>query len=151
MASRESPNLYNEKLLDEWFLPVCSPQISSPSTDPIESTRDVKRFPLLRSDDEPWDFWVQPSAKRDWQESGSLFDDSLTVLAAAEQRQGYALARWSLAAADLESGRLVRASATVVPCPRSYYFVCPQAYLSMPKVKRLRDWLRAVADVFPRP
>ena len=150
MTSRETPNLYNEKLLDEWFLPVCSPQIFA-KYGSVESTRDVKRFPLLRSDDEPWDFWVQPSAKRDWKESGSLFDDSLTVLAAAEQHQGYALARWSLAAADLESGRLVRASTTVVPCPRSYYFVCPQAYLSMPKVKRLRDWLRAVADAFPSP
>jgi LysR family glycine cleavage system transcriptional activator len=150
MTSQEAPNLYNEKLLDEWFLPVCSPQVLA-KYGPLESVKDVKRFPLLRSDDEPWDFWLHPSAKRDWKESGSLFDDSLTVLAAAEQHQGYALTRWSLAAADLASGRLVRASTTVAPCPRSYYFVCPEGYLAMPKVKRLRDWLRSVSDAFPKP
>ena len=150
MTDRETPNLYNEKLLDEWFLPVCSPQVFAKHGS-LESIRDVKHFPLLRSDDEPWDFWLHPAAKRDWKESGSLFDDSLTVLAAAEQHQGYALARWTLAAADLESGRLVRASATIAPCPRSYYFVCPEGYLAMPKVKRLRDWLRAVSDAFPDP
>jgi LysR family glycine cleavage system transcriptional activator len=150
MANRESPNLYNEKLLEEWFLPVCSPELLA-KYGLMESQRDVKRCPLLRSDDEPWDFWLQPSNKRDWKESGSIFDDSLTVLAAAEQGQGFALTRWSLAAADLASGRLVRASKNVAPCPRSYYFVCPEAYLAMPKVKLLRDWLRAVADAFPRP
>lgn len=150
MTNREAANLYNEKLLDEWFLPVCSPQLLA-KHGPIESTRNVKDLPLLRSDDEPWDFWMHPSAKRDWKESGSMFDDSLTVLAAAEQGQGYALTRWTLAAADLASGRLVRASTTVAPCPRSYYFICPENYLTMPKVKRLRDWLRSVADAFPNP
>jgi len=150
MSTGESANVHNEKLLEEWFLPVCSPQVLA-KHGLIESTKNLKDFPLLRSDDEPWDFWLHPSARRDWKESGSLFDDSLTVLAAAEQGQGYALTRWSLAAADLASGRLVRASATIAPCPRSYYFVCPDAYLTMPKVKRLRDWLRSVADAFPGP
>ena len=150
MASGESPNLYNEKLMDEWFLPVCSPELLG-KYGLIESQRDVNRCPLLRSEDEPWDFWLHPSNKRDWKESGTMFDDSLTVLAAAEQGQGYALTRWSLAAGDLASGRLVRASLNVVPCPRSYYFVCPEAYLTMPKVRLLRDWLRKIADEFPRP
>jgi LysR family glycine cleavage system transcriptional activator len=150
MSGGESPNLYNEKLMEEWFLPVCSPQLLA-KHGPLERGEDVGRFPLLRSDDEPWDFWLHPSTKRDWKESGSIFDDSLTVLAAAEQSHGYALARWALAAADLASGRLVRASQSVVPCPRSYYFVCPETYLAMPKVKLLRAWLRSVADAFPKP
>ncbi|MGH8262303.1 MAG: transcriptional regulator GcvA [Steroidobacterales bacterium] len=150
MATRESPNLHNEKLLDEWFLPVCSPQLLE-KYGMLESTKNMKTLPLLRSDDEPWDFWMHPANRRDWRESGSVFDDSLTVLAAAEQGQGYALTRWSLAAGDLATGRLVRASVTVAPCPRSYYFVCPEAYQSMPKVKRLRDWLHSVAAAFPKP
>lgn len=150
MAAKETPNLYNEKLLDEWFLPVASPALLE-KHGLIESSKQIKALPLLRSDDEPWDFWMHPANKRDWRESGSVFDDSLTVLEAAQQGQGYALARWSLAAGDLASGRLVRASETISPCPRSYYFVCPEAYLSMPKVKHLRDWLRSVADAFPKP
>ena len=150
MANSTWPDLYAEKLLDEWFLPVCSPQTLA-RYGPIDSNKDTRRYPLLRSDDEPWDYWLHPSHKRDWKESGSMFDDSLTVLAAAEQHHGYALTRWALAAGDLATGRLVRASDRIAPCPRSYYFVCPEPYLAMPKVKRLRDWLRSVADAFPKP
>jgi LysR family glycine cleavage system transcriptional activator len=73
------------------------------------------------------------------------------VLAAAEQGQGLALTRWALAAQDIENGRLVRASAQVLTCPRSYYFVCPESYLELPKVQQLLAWLREVAAAFPSP
>ena len=86
-----------------------------------------------------------------WQERGTAFDDSLTVLAGAEQGIGLALTRWSLAAQDLASGRIVRASKRTVPCPRSYYFVCPEMYVTMPKVQQLLAWLREMAAAFPRP
>ncbi|MGB9332605.1 MAG: LysR substrate-binding domain-containing protein, partial [Steroidobacteraceae bacterium] len=76
---------------------------------------------------------------------------SLTVLAAAEQGQGLALTRWTLAAEDLATGRIVRASEEVVPCPRAYYFVCPESYLALPKVQELLEWLRESALAFPRP
>jgi hypothetical protein len=51
------------------------------------------------------------------------------VLAGAEQGIGLALTRWSLAAQDLAAGRIVRASERTVPCPRAYYFVCPEMYV----------------------
>jgi hypothetical protein len=38
-----------------------------------------------------------------------------------------------------------------VPCPRSYYFICPESYLSMPKIKHWLAWLRDVARAFPGP
>jgi LysR family glycine cleavage system transcriptional activator len=73
------------------------------------------------------------------------------VLAGAEQGQGLALTRWSLAAQDLASGRIVQASERIVPCPRDYYFVCPEMYVTMPKVQQLLEWLRETAAAFPRP
>ncbi|HYM34729.1 MAG TPA: LysR family transcriptional regulator, partial [Steroidobacteraceae bacterium] len=136
MVRESEPSLYYEKILDEWFLPVCSPDVFAKHG---ELSPDLlgKKFPLLHSANEPWKFWTEPQGKsspKDWTESGSLYDDSLTVLAAAEQGQGYALTRWAVAARDIEIGRLVRGSSLIVPCPRSYYFVCPESYLAMPKV-----------------
>jgi LysR family glycine cleavage system transcriptional activator len=159
MAREPEPGLYCEKLLDEWFLPVCSPQVFA-KWGPLMPHADAKGFPLLHSADEPWNFWTEPLGRknsngkdgnRDWTESGSTYDDSLTVLAGAEQGQGYALTRWALAARDVEIGRIVRASPMAVPCPRSYYFVCPESYLGMPKVNHLLEWLRSVVKEFAGP
>jgi LysR family glycine cleavage system transcriptional activator len=155
MLREPEPELYSEKLLDEWFLPVCNPQVFAKWGE-LSPHVEGNSFPLLHSADEPWRFWIEPQSNgkglaKDWKESGSSYDDSLTVLAAAEQGQGYALTRWALAARDLDLGRIVRASPLVVPCPRSYYFVCPESYLAMPKVKILLEWLRAAVKDFVAP
>ena len=150
MSLAPTSGLYNEKLLDEWFLPVCSPDLLA-RHGPVRTPGDLKRYPLLRSSDESWSMWRHPEAESAWRERGTAFDDSLTVLAAAEQGQGLALTRWALAAQDLDNGRLVRASAQVLPCPRAYYFVCPESYLELPKVQQLLNWLREAAAAFPRP
>jgi LysR family transcriptional regulator, glycine cleavage system transcriptional activator len=150
MSGAPTPGLYNEKLLDEWFVPVCSRELLA-RHGPLHSPADLKRYPLLRSSDESWSIWRHPGAEADWRERGTAFDDSLTVLAAAEQGQGLALTRWTLAAQDIASGRIVRASAQVLPCPRRYYFVCPESYLALPKLQQLLAWLREMAAAFPRP
>jgi LysR family glycine cleavage system transcriptional activator len=150
MSLGPTPGLYNEKLLEEWFLPVCSPELLA-RHGPVNSPADLKRYPLLRSSDESWSLWRHPGAESDWREKGAAFDDSLTVLAAAEQGQGLALTRWALAAQDLGNGRLVRASEQVLTCPRAYYFVCPESYVELPKLQQLLGWLREVAAAFPGP
>jgi len=150
MSLGPSAGLYSEKLLDEWFLPVCTPELLA-KYGPLRDAADLQRFPLLHSSDEEWSLWVQPGTVLEWQERGTAFDDSLTVLAGAEQGIGLALTRWALAAQDLTSGRIVRASERIVPCPRSYYFVCPEMYVTMPKVQQLLVWLREMAAAFPRP
>ena len=150
MTVGPTAGLYNEKLLDEWFLPVCSPEMLA-RYGPVRAPADLKRYPLLRSADESWSIWRRPGTEIDWRERGAAFDDSLTVLAAAEQGQGLALTRWALVAQDIANGRIARASAQVLPCPRSYYFVCPESYLELPKLQRLLAWLREVAAASPRP
>jgi LysR family glycine cleavage system transcriptional activator len=69
----------------------------------------------------------------------------------AEQGHGIALARWSLVAGDLASGRLVRPSSQSVRQRNSYYFVAPPHHFELPKVIRFRDWLREVCGQFPPP
>jgi len=150
MSTGPSAGLYSEKLMDEWFVPVCTRELLA-KHGPLRDAADLQRFPLLHSSDEEWSLWAQPGSTLGWQERGTAFDDSLTVLAGAEQGIGLALTRWSLAAQDLASGRIVRASERTVPCPRSYYFVCPEMYVAMPKVHQLLAWLREMAAAFPRP
>jgi LysR family transcriptional regulator, glycine cleavage system transcriptional activator len=150
MSTGPSAGLYSEMLMDEWFLPVCTRELLA-KHGPLRDAADLQRFPLLHSSDEEWSLWAQPGSTDVWQERGTAFDDSLTVLAGAEQGIGLALTRWSLAAQDLASGRIVRASERTVPCPRSYYFVCPEMYVTMPKVEQLLTWLREMAAAFPRP
>ncbi len=150
MSTAPTPGLHNEKLLDEWFLPVCSRELFE-RHGPVHTLADLKRYPLLRSADESWSAWRHPGAEAEWQERGAAFDDSLTVLAAAEQGQGLALTRWSLVEQDLAKGRIVRASDRLLPCPRAYYFVCPEGYLALPKIQQLLTWLREMAAAFPKP
>jgi hypothetical protein len=38
-----------------------------------------------------------------------------------------------------------------LPFRFSYFFVCPEPYLVMPKVKRFRDWIFDMAKTFPKP
>ena len=150
MSTGPSAGLYSEKLMDEWFVPVCTRELLA-KHGPLRDAADLQRFPLLHSSDEEWSLWAHPGSTPGWQERGTAFDDSLTVLAGAEQGIGLVLTRWSLAAHDLACGRIVRASERFVPCPRSYYFVCPEMYVTMPKAQQLLAWLREMAAAFPRP
>jgi LysR family transcriptional regulator, glycine cleavage system transcriptional activator len=150
MSLRPTPGLYNEKLFDDWFVPVCSPALFA-RHGPLHAAHDLQRYPMLRSTDESWALWAGSASGKDWQESGPSFDAALTLLAAAEQGQGLALSRWSLAADEIGAGRIVRASARVTRYPRSYYFVCPESYLALPKVQHLLAWLREACRAFPGP
>ena len=150
MSPGPEPGLFNEKLLDEWFVLVASPELYK-RHGPVREAADLKRYPLLRSSDEPWQLWNRPDAERDWREHGTAYDDSVAVLTAAEQGQGLALTRWCLAAGDIRIGRLALASVAQLPCPRAYYFVCPEAYLAMPKLQTLLKWLRTLAREFANP
>ena len=136
--------------MDEWFLPVCTRELLQ-KYGPLRDAADLKRFPLLHSSDEDWSLWLNPGDALEWQERGTAFDDSLTVLAGAEQGLGLALTRWSLVAQDLTSGRIVQASERVAPCPRAYYFVCPETYVTMPKVQQFKSWLHEMVAAFARP
>jgi LysR family glycine cleavage system transcriptional activator len=87
----------------------------------------------------------------EWAPRGASFDDSVTVIRAAEAGHGFALARWSLAAHDISNGRLVIASSLIIPAPRAYFFVCPPSYVSLDKISAFRSWLREQGQRAPKP
>ncbi len=144
------PGLHAEKLFDEWLLPVGSPALVK-KRGRIEGLADLSRYTLLHSDSEPWSLWTQGGATDVAAERGLALDDSAAILSAAEHGQGLALARWSLVASDIAAGRLMPASRHCIPHARSYYFVCPESCLALPKVSALRSWLRQESARFEAP
>lgn len=145
------PQVHSEKILDEWLVPVCSKALLA-KHGMIRTRDDLTRIPLLHAKTEPWKVWPDITLSSDeWAPRGASFDDSVTIIRAAEAGHGYALARWSLAAHDISAGRLVVASSTIIPAPRAYFFVCPPGYISLDKISAFRNWLRDQAQRAPKP
>lgn len=140
-----------EKMLDDWAFPVTSPTLLA-QLGPVGTFGDFYKYPLLHSASDPWVNWLRRIGGDTTRvERGPVLEDSAAALAAAEQGQGLALARWSLVAGELAAGRLVRPSLQSVRQQQSYYFVAPAHHFELPKVIRFRDWLRQVCEQFPPP
>lgn len=143
-------SLHSERLLDEWLVPVAAPEVLR-QHGPIRRGEPLDAYPLLHASDEPWSAWSESAAGDRLTASAATIDDSVGILAAAEEGLGYALARWSLVMRSLQKGTLRLAGTDYRPYAYSYYFVCPKPYLALPKVTGFRDWLREAARSFPTP
>ncbi len=144
------PDLHSEKVLDEWLVPVASPEVLR-RYGPIRRGARLDDYPLLQSDSEPWNGWGESASGGRLRPTAATLDDSVGILAAAEEGLGFALARWSLAVRSLQKGQLRLAGPEYVPYEYAYYFVCPKPYLVLPKVSGFRDWLLDAARRFPTP
>jgi LysR family glycine cleavage system transcriptional activator len=144
------PNVHSEKLLDDWLVPVASPDLIK-QHGMIERGANLSRYPLLESGDEPWSVWSQTDAEAAWHSRSPAIDDSAGLLAAAEEGLGFALARWTLVTRALHKGTLRLAGKGALPYGSAYYFVCPKNFLAIPKVAQFREWILAAARDFPAP
>jgi LysR family glycine cleavage system transcriptional activator len=144
------PDLEVHKLLDEWTVPVCSPEMLA-DVGPIESATDLAKHHLLHSGKDLRKIWSELIGEVASGRQGPNFDDSVSVVAAAEQGLGIGLVRWSLVAAELASGRLVRPSPLAARIGTAFYFVAPAQYINMPKVAVFRNWLTECCEAFPEP
>jgi LysR family transcriptional regulator, glycine cleavage system transcriptional activator len=144
------PNLHSEKLLDDWLVPVASPDLIK-QHGTIERGANLSKYPLLESGDEPWSVWSQTDAEAAWQSRSPSIDDSAGLLAAAEEGLGFALARWTLVTRALHKGTLRLAGKGSLPYGSAYYFVCPKNFLAIPKVAQFREWILSAARDFPAP
>jgi LysR family glycine cleavage system transcriptional activator len=145
-----TPGLDHDKLMDEWLVVVASPALFKKHGS-IDDRQSLKGIPMLQAKDEPWSRFEKSAAPTPWPAGPTIIDDSVSVLSAVLEGLGYAPARWSIAAHDLLSGRLVLASKIIVESRFRYWFVCPPAYSELPKVCALRQWLREEAAIFPTP
>jgi LysR family transcriptional regulator, glycine cleavage system transcriptional activator len=144
------PNVHSEKLLDDWLVPVASPDLIK-QHGTIERGASLSKYPLLESGDEPWRVWAQADEEAAWHSRAPSIEDSAGLLSAAEEGLGYALARWTLVSRSLQKGTLKLAGKGALPFSSSYHFVCPKSFLALPKVAQFREWIFAAAAAFPGP
>jgi LysR family glycine cleavage system transcriptional activator len=150
-GSGDWPGLKAERMLDDWVFPVASPQLVE-KLGPISTMADLQKYTLLHSPSEPWaDWWRRVAGDNTRLDRGPVLEDAAAVLTAAEQGQGLALARWSLVAGDLATGRLARPSDQSVRQKSAYYFVAPPHQFELPKVQHFRDWIMECCQQFGPP
>jgi LysR family transcriptional regulator, glycine cleavage system transcriptional activator len=72
---------------------------------------------------------------------GPVMNRAAMLIDAAVNAQGVALARTTLAAAGLLSGRLIRAAEFAMALSESYWIVCLKSASAQPKIRIFREWL----------
>jgi len=145
------PGLKTERLLEEYVFPICSPALLA-KLGPIETLNDFARYPLIHSRSEPWPDWLRRvGGDTTRADTAPVLEDASATLAAVEQGKGVALARWSLVAADLAAGRLVRPMMPSVQQHSAWFLIAPPEHFSLPKVVRFRAWLLECCREFAPP
>jgi LysR family glycine cleavage system transcriptional activator len=133
------------RLCTEQLFPVCSPKLVS-GRNRITRASDLLKFPLLRLDDwKTWSRWFDAAGVNAPVTQGPVLNRASMLIDAAIDGQGIALARTTLAAWNLISGRLVRPIDVSLRMSNTYWIVCPKAASAVPKVATFRDWLWAEA------
>jgi len=134
------------RLCTEQLFPVCSPKLMG-GRNRLTKPSDLLKTPLLHLDDsKAWSQWFDAAGVIDAETSrGLTLNRASMLIDAAVDGQGVALARTTLAAWDLISGRLIRPFDLGLKLTRTYWIVCPKATSTKPKVATFRDWLLAEA------
>ena len=130
------------RLCAEQLFPVCSPKLFARRRRAVTAA-DVLQLPLLHLDSRSdWTKWFDAAGIVSKAESrGLILNRASMLIDAAVDGQGVALARTTLAAWDLISGRLLRPFDVTLPLSKSYWIVCPKATSRLPKITKFRDWL----------
>ena len=150
-GSGRYPGLEVKRLLGETVIPVISPELLAET--PLESPEDLKKHVLLHDgspdlDDScpDWSMWLAARGVRGVDGlRGPRFNQSSLVIEAAANGRGVALAKRTLAQADLDAGRLVAPLQIATAVDFAYYLVHPKAKGRLPQVKAFISWIEAEA------
>jgi LysR family glycine cleavage system transcriptional activator len=140
------PGMNVVRLSSEQLFAVCSPKLLA-GRHRLSRPADVLKFPLIHVDDrKDWGKWLEAAGVEGAELShGPVLNRASMVIDAAIDGQGIALARTTLAATDLISGRLVRPFAEELRLSKTYWILSPKATAALPKIVVFRDWLLAEA------
>jgi LysR family glycine cleavage system transcriptional activator len=142
------PELYVEKLSDEWLLPLCSPRLLE-SDRPLRAPHDLANFTLIQVDlpgvVPTWADWFSMAGIKGLDTMRGLrLNVADHALDAASEGVGVVLGYKVVASHDICLGRLVVPFGPEVLVPgRAYHFVCPKGQEKRPAIKAFRDWVFA--------
>ena len=146
------PGLEVHRLFAETVIPVASP--AHLAAQPLLTPGDLANHVLLHDgspdlDDScpDWTMWLAARGLKGVDSMrGPRFNQSSLVIEAAVNGRGVALAKRTLAAADLEAGRLVAPLQIATAVDFAYYLVHPKAKGRLPQVKAFVSWIAAQAQ-----
>lgn len=146
------PAMEVRRLMGETVIPVVSPALLE--ANPLERPEDLLKHTLLHDGSpEPddscpdWAMWLAARGVRGVDGSrGPRFNQSSLVIEAAMNGRGVALAKRTLAQADLEAGRLVAPLQIATAVDFAYHLVHPKAKGRLPQVKAFIAWITAEAE-----
>ena len=146
------PGLEVIRLMQETVIAVASPTLLA--AQPLEALGDLAQHVLLH-DGSPdadescpdWAMWLAARGVKGVDGArGPRFNQSSLVIEAAVGGRGVALAKRTLAQADLDAGRLVAPFQIATAVDFAYYVVHPKAKGRLPQVKAFVGWLIAQAQ-----
>jgi LysR family glycine cleavage system transcriptional activator len=145
------PGLEVNRLFSETVIPVASP--AHLAENPLNAPADLANHILLHDgspdlDDScpDWSMWLAARGLKGVDGMrGPRFNQSSLVIEAAVNGRGVALAKRTLAADDLEAGRLVAPLQIATAVDFAYYLVHPKAKGRLPQVKAFVSWIQAEA------
>jgi LysR family glycine cleavage system transcriptional activator len=145
------PGMEVKRLFSEAVIPVVSPEHLA--AQPLNSPADLANHILLHDgspdfDDScpDWSMWLAARGLKNIDGMrGPRFNQSSLVIEAAVNGRGVALAKRTLAQADLEAGRLVAPLQIATAVDFAYYLVHPKAKGRLPQVKAFVSWIEAEA------
>ena len=148
------PGFVATRLFKDEVFPVCAPLLLS-GDPPLGAPADLARHTLLHLEWSPayltwptWADWLKAAgAKQVDATRGVFFNQMAMAIAAAAEGQGVALASSGTAADALASGRLVAPFEVSMRALSGYFFLSRAAEADAPRIKALREFLVAEAEL----
>jgi LysR family transcriptional regulator, glycine cleavage system transcriptional activator len=144
------PGLHVVPLFQPKEIVVCSPSLLKGKRK-LEVLSDLNNFPLLHDDSyRSWERWLAAAgAKGINPRRGVICGDRNSMLQAALEGQGVALASAVFAAGELQAGRLVQVFSNEIRSEFAIYAVCLPRRLNDPLIAGAMDWLKIEATTSP--
>lgn len=139
------PGYHVEYLMDEFLIPVCSPDYLEK---PIVNISELEKYCLL--DDRylrKWDLWFKANhvTQRPKNKRLSFSRDDL-MIEAAKSGQGIAMGLWHFVEDDIAENRLVRLFDKRVKTDKQYYIVCLKETALREDIRGVIDWLMTISQ-----
>lgn len=139
------PGMVAEKLLDNTFVPACSPLLGLHDVNELPKHSLIHfHSPVIGSGPVDWAGW-QKLAKVPGLDvsAGLVFSDETHAVSAAVGAQGVALMSRELIEDELAAGRLVQPFGPEIK-GKAFYLVYPESRKHEPTIQAVRDWVMAV-------
>ncbi|HDC4397862.1 TPA: LysR family transcriptional regulator [Enterobacter cloacae] len=146
------PDLYCERLADEWLVPVCTPALSQrirQDNNWFEKVRFIHASESVDSQDtfSEWREWCSATqTELPLEKNFMSFNNCHMSIEAALTGSGIAMGRKQLVKNYIAEGKLTIPFNKEVQAKRGYDLIMPRENRSRPGVKALTEWVRSIIN-----